>query len=110
MRALRLTELARDRDLHQPFHDLLMAAYWERGVDIGDRDELVALALEVGLDESEVVDVLETDHYRERVLASTQQAQSIGITGIPAFLLDRRQLILGAQPRDVFEQVLERLV
>lgn len=52
--------------------------------------------------------VVETDKYRDRVLASTHQAQSIGITGIPAFLLNRQQLILGAQPRDVFERVLER--
>ena len=109
MRALRLSELARDRNLHQPFHDRLMLAYWEEATDIGDPDALRALAAEVGLDETEVVDVLESDGYRDRVHNSTAQAQSIGITGIPAFLLDRRQLILGAQPRSVFERVLEQV-
>jgi predicted DsbA family dithiol-disulfide isomerase len=108
MRALRLTELARDRELHQPFHDLLMEAYWERGTNIGDPAELVALGAEAGLDEAEVAEVVETDQYRDRVLASTRQAQSIGITGIPGFLLNRQLLILGAQPREVFERAVER--
>ncbi len=44
------------------------------------------------------------DAYADRVRASTVEAQSIGITGIPAFVLDDRLLILGAQPREVFEQ------
>jgi predicted DsbA family dithiol-disulfide isomerase len=108
MRALRLTELARDRNLHQPFHDRLMQAYWEEATDIGDHGALRALAAEVGLEETEVAHVIDGDAYRDRLLGSTAQAQSIGITGIPAFLLDRRQLILGAQPRSVFDQVLEQ--
>ena len=109
MRALRLAELARERDLHQPFHDRLMHAYWEEATDIGDAGELRTLAAEVGLDEAAVAHVIDTDAYHDRVLTSTMKAQSIGITGVPAFLLDRRQLVLGAQPRNVFEQILDQL-
>ena len=109
MRALRLTELARDRKLHPVFHDRLMTAYWDEATDIGDPAALRSLAVEAGLDETEAVDVIEGDAYRDRVHHSTAQAQSIGINGIPAFLLDRRQLVLGAQPRAVFEQILEQL-
>ena len=109
MHALRLTELARDRDLHQPFHDRLMLAYWEEATNIGEPSELQALAAEVGLDGDEVAAVLAGDMYRDRVHGSTAQAQSIGITGIPGFLLDRRLLVLGAQPRSVFEQALGQL-
>ncbi len=109
MRALRLTELARDRNLHQPFHDRLMQAYWEEATDIGEPDALRALAVDIGLDAAEVARVIDSNAYRDRVLGSTAQAQSIGITGIPAFLLDRRQLVLGAQPRSVFEEVLATL-
>jgi predicted DsbA family dithiol-disulfide isomerase len=49
------------------------------------------------------------EQYLERVLGSSAQAQSIGVSGVPGFLLDRRLLVLGAQPRDVFERALERL-
>jgi len=109
MRALRLTELARASGLHQPFHDRLMLAYWEEATDIGDPDQLTALAAEVGLEAVEVERVLDSDELRDLVLSSTSQAQSIGITGIPAFVLDRRQLVLGAQPRPVFERILATL-
>jgi predicted DsbA family dithiol-disulfide isomerase len=109
MRALRLTEVARTDGLHQPFHDRLMRAYWEEAIDIGDPGELSALAADIGLDDGEVERVLESDDLRDIVLSSTRQAQSIGITGIPAFVLDRRQLVLGAQPRPVFERILAAL-
>jgi predicted DsbA family dithiol-disulfide isomerase len=109
MRALRVTELAREHGLHRQVHDRLMRAYWEEARNIGGGGELLAVAVEAGLDESEAADVIAGDAYRDRVLASTAEAQSIGITGIPAFLLDGRLLVLGAQPRGVFEQALAQL-
>jgi predicted DsbA family dithiol-disulfide isomerase len=103
---LRVTELARDRGVHDAFHDQLMEAYWERGENIADHEVLRAHAHEVGLDRDEVDRVLAGDDYLDRVQASTQQALSIGVSGIPAFLLDSRLLVLGAQPRAVFERAL----
>ncbi len=108
-RALRLTELARTRGLHRKLHDRLMDAYWAEAIDIGNGNELLRLAEEAGLDGTEAERVLESDEHLETVLRSTAQAQSIGITGIPAFLLDQRLLVLGAQPREVFEQAFAQL-
>jgi predicted DsbA family dithiol-disulfide isomerase len=108
--ALRVTELARDRGLHEPVHDRLMDAYWAEARNIGDRDELRSLVVEAGLDADEVDRVLaDEEEYLPRVLASTQQAQQMGINGIPAFLLDSKLLVLGAQPREVFESAVEQL-
>jgi predicted DsbA family dithiol-disulfide isomerase len=110
MRALRVTELARERGLHGAVHDRLMDAYWAEARDIGDPGVLRDLAVEVGLDVAEVDEVLADDAYRDRVLGLTAQAVSIGITGVPGFLLDRRLLVLGAQPQEVFERAFEQLV
>jgi predicted DsbA family dithiol-disulfide isomerase len=109
MRALRVTELARERGLHATMHDRLMDAYWAEGRNIGEPAELRSLAIEAGLDAAEVDTVLGGDVYRDRVVGLTQQAVSIGITGVPGFLLDRRLLVLGAQPRPVFERAFEQL-
>jgi predicted DsbA family dithiol-disulfide isomerase len=109
MRALRVTELSRERGLHSMVHDRLMDAYWAEGRNIGDPAELRSLAVEAGLDVAEVDDVLAGDALRDRVIGLTQQAVSIGITGVPGFLLDRRLLVLGAQPREVFERAFEQL-
>jgi predicted DsbA family dithiol-disulfide isomerase len=106
--ALRLSELARDRGLHEALHDRLMDAYWSESQNIGDPDVLRRLAGEAGLDDG-VDELLGNEAYLDRVAASTAQAHSIGINGIPAFLLDERLLVLGAQPRKVFEQAFAQL-
>jgi predicted DsbA family dithiol-disulfide isomerase len=105
--ALRVTELARDLGLHEQVHDRLMDAYWRDGVDLGDHDELRRLT--ANLPAEEVERVLAGDAYRDRVHASTAEAQSIGINGIPAFLIDGRLLVPGAQPRPVFERAFAQL-
>jgi predicted DsbA family dithiol-disulfide isomerase len=84
-----------------------MDAYWEEGRDLGDPDELRALAAEAGLDDIEPA--LQNEALARRVEVSTEQAQQIGINGIPAFLLDSRLLVLGAQPLGVFEQAFAQL-
>jgi predicted DsbA family dithiol-disulfide isomerase len=107
--ALRLTELARDRGLHDRMHDRLMDAYWSESVDIGDLDALRSLAAEAGLDGSEVDEVLDGDRFLERVAASTSEAVSVGVTGVPGWVLGSRLLVLGAQPREVFVAAFERI-
>jgi predicted DsbA family dithiol-disulfide isomerase len=108
--ALRMTELARERDLHEPFHDRLMDAYWSEATNIGDPDRLRALAGEVGLDPDEVERVIaDPSAYLDVVHGWTQEAQAIGIHAIPAFLLDRRLIVLGAQPPDVFRRAFAQL-
>jgi predicted DsbA family dithiol-disulfide isomerase len=108
--ALRLTELARERGLHTPFHDRLMDAYWAEATNIGDPDALRRLAAEVGLDGGEVERVIaDPSAYLELVEGSTWQAQSVGINAIPAFVLDRRLIVLGAQPLDVFRNAFAQL-
>jgi len=103
--ALRLTELARERGLHEPFHNRLMDAYWSEATNIGDHEELRRLAAEVGLPADDVEHVIaDPSAYLDAVERSTQQAQSIGINAIPAFVLDRRLIVLGAQPLEVFRR------
>jgi predicted DsbA family dithiol-disulfide isomerase len=107
--ALRIGELAREHGLHDAFHDRVMDAYWLESRDIGDGAELRVLAADAGLPADEVEDVLTGDRYLDVVEAFTARAVSIGVTGVPAFVLDRRLLVLGAQPEEVFEQAFERL-
>lgn len=107
--ALRLGEHARGHGLHREFHDRVMDAYWAESRDIGDPDELQSLAADVGLPDEEVDVVLAGDRYADVVETSTLQAASVGVNGVPAFVLDRRLLVLGAQPEPVFEQAFAQL-
>ncbi len=86
----------------------LLRAYFTEGRAIADRDELAALAGEVGLDAAEVQRVLAGDRYVEALRADEARARSLGIRGIPFFLLDGRFGISGAQSPEVLRQALER--
>ena len=105
--ALRLTEHARAQGKHDGFHSRLMDAYWAEAQDIGDRAVLLALAAEVGVESAD--EVVAGGRYADDVSQSTSEAHSLGINGIPAFLLDRKLLVLGAHPREVFERAFEQL-
>lgn len=109
MAALRLGELAREHGRHEVLHERLMDAYWAEARDIGDHDVLRELAADADLAAEEVEDVLGSDRYRDIVEALTRQAVSIGANAVPAFVLDRRLLVLGAQPDEVFEQAFASL-
>ena len=105
--ALRLTELARAQGKHGVTHDRLMRAYWEEGLNIGDPAVLCTLSTELGLEDAEAAIV--GDQYADEIERATAQAHAIGINAIPAFLLDRRLIVLGAQPPEAFEQAFEQL-
>jgi predicted DsbA family dithiol-disulfide isomerase len=104
LRALEVTEHARDRGLHEAVHTRLMSAYWSEAINIGDDEILFSLIEEVGLDRAEAEAALADGHYAERVEASTASAHRVGINAIPAFVFADRLLLLGAQPHEQFER------
>jgi len=107
--ALMLAELARERGVFDELHTRLFAAYWAEGRDLGDQAVLVEEGRRVGLDEDEIVDTLSSGRYLEQIEAETHLAIELGAGGVPAWLIDRRVLVPGAQPHEIFERVLERL-
>ncbi len=108
-KALELTELARDNGLHERVHTRLMDAYWSEAANIGDEEVLLSLVSESGLDASEAAETLADRRYADRISSSTQEAHAHGISSIPAFVLDNRLLVLGAQPHELFEQAFAKL-
>jgi predicted DsbA family dithiol-disulfide isomerase len=108
-RALMLAERARDRGAFAALHPRLFDAYWARGRDIGDERVLVEEGAAVGLDEGDVLDAPQDGRYLERIGAYTSAALDLGAGGVPAWLIDERLLVPGAQPHEVFARVFARL-
>jgi len=77
-------------------------------VAIGERAELVRLAVEVGLDEAEVKAMLSSDRLTNEVRADEARARAFGISGVPFFAIDERYGVSGAQPADVLLDVLRQ--
>ena len=108
-KALRLSELAREQGRFDALHRRLFDAYWARGLNLGEDEVLLAEARAVGLDEDDARDVLGTERYLDVVQRETRSAIAAGVTGVPAWVVDERFLVPGAQPHELFERVMERL-
>ena len=106
--AHRVTHLAAVRGVQGAVQERLMRAYFSEGEPVGDRDTLVRLAAEAGLDPADVEQVLDTDEHTEAVRADEAEARALGITGVPFFVVDRKYGVSGAQPADQLLAVLER--
>ena len=87
----------------------LLAAYFTRAEDIGDHAVLRTAALAAGLDAERVDAVLAGQEYADAVAADIAQARAYGATGVPFFVVEGTYGISGAQPTEVFSQVLEQV-
>lgn len=104
--AHRLTHLAAAHGLGDEAQARLMSAYFTEGVAIGDPAELQRLGEEIGLPADEVRALLAGDAYADAVRGDEAQAQALGITGVPFFVLDDTFAVSGAQPVELFGQAL----
>lgn len=106
--AHRVLHLAGERGLQHDVAARFLRGYHSEGEAIGDHDTIRRLAVDAGLDEAEVVEVLATDRHAEAVRADEAQAVEFGCSGVPFFVLDRRFAVAGAQPVDVMRQAMDR--
>ncbi len=88
--------------------EALFAAYFRHGENVADHATLVRHATGAGLDPDQAAAVLAGDGYRDRVLADQEEAGALGLTGVPAFVIDGRWAIPGAQDPETIRLILER--
>jgi predicted DsbA family dithiol-disulfide isomerase len=103
--AQELAKWAESNGQGHAFHEAVFRAYFVNGKNIGKVDELVPLTKSIGLPEREARSVLELRTFKEAVDADWSRSHSLGITGVPTFVIDQ-QAIVGAQPYEVLEQFL----
>jgi predicted DsbA family dithiol-disulfide isomerase len=106
--ALEAAEYARSQRLFEPFHRAVFDAYFADGKDIGKHNTLREIATTVGLDADGMIDALIERRFTDRVDEDLQISRDLGLTGVPAFIIGNRAIV-GAQPYNVFEYVMELL-
>jgi len=106
--AHRLLHFAKSEGLGDEIKERLLLAYFTEGRDITDRETLVDLGEEIGLDAEEIRAVLLSDAYATEVRSDELRARQIGVRGVPFFVIDEKYGVSGAQPPEAFVQILER--
>jgi predicted DsbA family dithiol-disulfide isomerase len=107
--ALEAAEFALQQGDAWPFHRRMFKAYFEDLEDIGQIDNVVRIATEVGLPEAELRETLTQGHLRERVDEGIVWSRSIGVTAIPTFVFNQRFGMVGAQEIGAFRSAMEQL-
>jgi predicted DsbA family dithiol-disulfide isomerase len=109
--AHRVIHLAHEQggnDLQGRVKEALLEAYFTDARNVADHDVLRELAGAAGLDAARVDEVLAGDEYAADVQADIDRAHAFGSSGVPFFVIDDKYGVSGAQPADVFGQVLDR--
>jgi len=106
--AHRLIHFAAESGRADAMKERLMKAYFTEGVAIGERAELMRLAVEIGLDEDRVKAMLSAEEFAEAVRADEARARAFGISGVPFFAIDERYGVSGAQPAEVILEALNQ--
>lgn len=108
--AHRLLVLAENEGVQLELKERLMQAYFSEGEDIGSIETLIRMATDIGLDSETSRAWLHGDGGRVEVAEQLIFAADSGIHSVPTFVIDRSIGVPGAQPAEVFTEILERAV
>ncbi len=106
--ALEATEYAKEHGKDSEFWRAVYRAYFHEGKNIGDIDIVLTIATAVGLDGQKLREHLQAGTYLPRMRSFQQEAQTLGVSGVPTFIVGPAQIV-GAQTPDVFVSVLRRV-
>ena len=86
-----------------------MKQYFEKAAFLGDRTLLCDIAQSAGMDRALVAELLATDRDAALVRKEIQQFNNIGVSGVPFFIFNGKTAVSGAQPSEVFVQIIDQL-
>ncbi len=87
----------------------LLVANFTHGRNIADHAVLAEVAAGVGLDAARAAEVLASGAHADDVRQAQGFFRQLGIGSVPAVIIERRHLVSGGQPPEVFEQALRQI-
>lgn len=102
-KAAEATECAKEQGRFWEYHDLLFAKQdkWSE-----DSKEFKKYAKDLGLNESQFAQCLDSGKYKEEVKKDLSDGEAVGVSGTPAFFINGRKLV-GAQPYEEFKNIID---
>ena len=107
-KAHQLIQFAKSKGLGNEIEERLFQAYFTEGKNVADQTTLTELGKEIGLDENELQVAFNDDKYLYQMKQDIQEAQNIGVRGVPFFVFDRKYGVSGAQPTEAFLETLNK--
>ena len=109
LNAHRLMKLAETEEIStSDLAENILRGFFERGLDIADRDVLIDIGSDSGLSPTEINEMLDNDLSRRVVLSQEAQVRQSGVTGVPDFLINKRLFAVGAQSTESLVNIFDR--
>jgi predicted DsbA family dithiol-disulfide isomerase len=105
--AHRFAHFAKAHGKQSEAEEMLFRSYFTDGRNLDDIPTLSQIGEQIGLDPMAVKDALTNDEYSNDVKIDIQEAQELGIRGVPFFVFDRKYAVSGAQETGTFLQAIE---
>lgn len=86
----------------------LFELYFLEGANIGDHGVLADAATFAGMDGALVRKLLASDADTEAVQLEIANAQRMGVSGVPCFIIDNRYAVIGAQPAEAIAKTIRQ--
>ncbi|MEM7496448.1 MAG: DsbA family oxidoreductase [Pseudomonadota bacterium] len=87
----------------------LFDRYFRRGEDISDRELLIDVAIEAGMDPEVVGRLLDGDADRAALEEEEKAAREMGVTGVPCFIVQGKYVVQGAQDSATWRRVIDEI-
>lgn len=102
---------ANDQNSFWEYHDILYSNWTGENNGWASSENLAKFAQEIKLDMNEWSECMNNKKHSQIILASNEDAKSLGLTGTPAFFVvgqdGKTSRVFGAQPFEVFEKIFE---
>ncbi|RAK68304.1 DsbA family oxidoreductase [Hymenobacter edaphi] len=108
-KAHRFAHLAAAHGRQDAAEERLFAAYFTEGRNLDDAATLQKLGAELGLPAEAVPQMLASEAYAQEVRVDEYHARQIGVRGVPYFVFDDKYAVSGAQPAELFQEVLTKV-
>ena len=110
LKAHRIAKFAKEQGKAKEFQERLFYAVFTENAFLADTEQLVAIAKEIGLDEEQVrVVANDEEKFASEVQQDLYEAKQIGVRGVPYYVFNDQYAVSGAQPQELFVDLLEKL-
>ena len=108
--AHRLLWFCRSKNMQDVLAEALFYAYFTDGRNVGNKDELIEISSENGLNREEIKEFFQTNIGHEEVLREESRAREMNIFSVPTYIFNKKYLLVGGQESDTFKAYITRVI
>lgn len=108
-KSLLVGEYAKELGKSEDYSQAIFKAYFEEGLDIGDKQVIINVAEKVGINENEVNEAINSPKYNEQLSENIMEGRRHNVKSVPTFIINDRHKIVGAQSEQVFIKAFKML-